>query len=61
MLVETGAYALVRPPNRKGSQAFAAAERARHAISATPFPQVGAITMSVGICGLTAAIDIDEL
>ncbi len=47
--------------NAEGAQAFAAAERARHAISATPFPQVGAVTMSVGICGLTAAIDVDEL
>ena len=47
--------------NAKGSEAFGAAERARQAIIATPFPQVGKVTMSVGVCDLTAAIDMDEL
>lgn len=47
--------------NADGPEAFAAAERARHAIIATPFQQVGAVTMSVGVCDLTPAIDVDEL
>jgi diguanylate cyclase (GGDEF)-like protein/PAS domain S-box-containing protein len=47
--------------NADGPEAFAAAERARHAIIDTPFQQVGAVTMSVGVCDLTPAIDVQEL
>jgi diguanylate cyclase (GGDEF)-like protein/PAS domain S-box-containing protein len=47
--------------NADGPEAFAAAERARHAIIDTPFQHVGAVTMSVGVCDLTPAIDVQEL
>ena len=47
--------------NADGAEAFAAAERARHAISDKPFAQVGAVTMSIGVCDLTAASDVDDL
>jgi diguanylate cyclase (GGDEF)-like protein/PAS domain S-box-containing protein len=47
--------------NADGPEAFAAAERARHAIVDTPFQQVGTVTMSVGVCDLTPGIDIQEL
>jgi len=35
--------------------AFAAAERARDAVGATPFPQIGTLTLSAGVCELAAA------
>ena len=47
--------------NADGAEAFAAAERARHAIIDGPFAQVGAVTMSIGICDLAAAGNVDEL
>ena len=47
--------------NADGPEAFAAAERARHAIVGTPFQHVGAVTMSIGVCDLTPAIDVHEL
>ncbi len=47
--------------NLDGPEAFAAAERARHTIADTPFQHVGAVTMSIGVCDLTPAIDVHEL
>ncbi len=47
--------------NADGAEAFAAAERARHAIVDTSFQQVGTVTMSVGVCDLTPGIDVQEL
>jgi diguanylate cyclase (GGDEF)-like protein/PAS domain S-box-containing protein len=47
--------------NADGPDAFAATERARNAITERPFPQVGALTVSVGVCDLTPAIDVQEL
>ena len=44
-----------------GPEAFAAAERLRHSIATTPFGQVGAVTVSVGVCGLTTADDGEQL
>ena len=41
--------------------AFAAAERARRAITETPFPRVGTVTISIGVCDLSSAKDADEL
>lgn len=43
--------------NVEGAEAFDAAERVRHAISDTPFEQVGAVTISIGVCDLAAATD----
>ena len=47
--------------NAQGAEAVAAAERARHAISDSPFARVGEVTMSVGVCDLTSAGDVDAL
>ena len=47
--------------NGDGSEALGAAERLRHSIAATPFKQVGRLTISVGVCDLTAAVDGDQL
>jgi diguanylate cyclase (GGDEF)-like protein/PAS domain S-box-containing protein len=47
--------------NASGPEAFAAAERLRQAIVETPFERVGAVTMSVGVCDLSAAIDGEQL
>jgi diguanylate cyclase (GGDEF)-like protein len=47
--------------NADGAQAVAVAERARHAIIDTPFRHVGVVTMSVGVCDLAPAIDVQEL
>jgi diguanylate cyclase (GGDEF)-like protein len=47
--------------NAEGEQAFAAAERARHAIIEAPFPQVGTVTMSAGVCDLAAVPDAEKL
>jgi diguanylate cyclase (GGDEF)-like protein/PAS domain S-box-containing protein len=41
--------------NTDGLGAVAASERARYAMSAIPFPQVGTVTLSGGVCDLTAA------
>ena len=46
--------------NADGPEALAAAERARHAITETPFQHVGTVTLSVGVCDLTSAIDVHE-
>ena len=42
-------------PDADGPGAFAAAERARDAIGASPFLQVGKLTLSAGVCELAAA------
>ena len=41
--------------NADGLEAIAATERARRAISGTPFAGVGKVTLSVGVCDLRAA------
>jgi diguanylate cyclase (GGDEF)-like protein/PAS domain S-box-containing protein len=41
--------------NSEGLDAIAATERARRAISATPFAGVGTVTISIGVCDLQAA------
>jgi diguanylate cyclase (GGDEF)-like protein/PAS domain S-box-containing protein len=45
----------------EGHNAFAAAERARHEITGTPFPDVGPVTVSIGVCDLSAVADAPEL
>jgi diguanylate cyclase (GGDEF)-like protein/PAS domain S-box-containing protein len=47
--------------NAEGPDAVAAVERVRRAILETPFSQVGTVTLSVGVCDLTAAIDGEHL
>jgi diguanylate cyclase (GGDEF)-like protein/PAS domain S-box-containing protein len=47
--------------NAEGLDAFAAAERARRAIGESTFPNVGTVTMSVGVCDLTAAGESEQL
>ncbi|HWF74887.1 MAG TPA: diguanylate cyclase [Solirubrobacteraceae bacterium] len=47
--------------NVEGPEALAAAERLRRTVIAKPFSQVGAVTMSVGVCGLIGTDDADEL
>ena len=47
--------------NADGADAFDAAERARHVIIDRPILQVGAVTMSIGVCDLAAAGGVDEL
>lgn len=47
--------------NAEGPEALAGVERLREAIIATPFEGVGAVTVSIGICGLTGTSDPDEL
>jgi diguanylate cyclase (GGDEF)-like protein/PAS domain S-box-containing protein len=39
-------------PGTKGEDALQAAERARRAIASAPFPGIGALTVSVGVCEL---------
>ena len=46
-------------PDADGDDAYTAAERARHAISLTPFPTAGRIALSAGICELADAGDGD--
>jgi diguanylate cyclase (GGDEF)-like protein len=49
-------------PATDAAGALAAADRARRAIAATPFPVVGAMTLSAGVCELDhPARDADEL
>lgn len=48
-------------PETDAEGAMRAAERARAAIAATPFPGVGPLTVSLGACGLDAGETADEL
>jgi diguanylate cyclase (GGDEF)-like protein len=48
-------------PATDGAGAHAAAERARRAVSARPFPMVGTLTLSAGVCELGPAGDAEEL
>jgi diguanylate cyclase (GGDEF)-like protein/PAS domain S-box-containing protein len=48
-------------PDTDGEHAYLAAERARRAIAETPFPGVGRLTTSAGVCDLTEASDPGEL
>jgi diguanylate cyclase (GGDEF)-like protein len=48
-------------PETTGADALAAAERARRAIADTPFPGVGRLTASAGVCSLDDAHDAREL
>ena len=48
-------------PDTDGAHAQLAAERARRAISTTPFPGIGRLTTSAGVCELSDAADADEL
>lgn len=48
-------------PDTAGPDAYTAVERARAAISAVPFPNVGSLTMSAGICELAYAQDAEQL
>jgi diguanylate cyclase (GGDEF)-like protein/PAS domain S-box-containing protein len=47
--------------NAEGADALAAIERARQAVIEAPFAQVGAVTMSAGMCDLAAAVDGERL
>jgi diguanylate cyclase (GGDEF)-like protein/PAS domain S-box-containing protein len=46
-------------PDANADGAYAAAERARHTITAIPFPRIGSVTLSAGVCVLTDADDGD--
>ena len=48
-------------PSTDAGGAFAAGERARQAIAATPFAAVGSLTLSVGVCQLADGADMDRL
>jgi diguanylate cyclase (GGDEF)-like protein/putative nucleotidyltransferase with HDIG domain len=48
-------------PEADGEEAYQAAERVRQAISGTPFPDVGRMTMSAGVCDLRDAGDAETL
>jgi diguanylate cyclase (GGDEF)-like protein/PAS domain S-box-containing protein/putative nucleotidyltransferase with HDIG domain len=48
-------------PDAEGIGAYAAAERARHAIAHTPFPHVGPLTLSAGVCEISDAETGEEL
>jgi diguanylate cyclase (GGDEF)-like protein/PAS domain S-box-containing protein len=48
-------------PDATGIGAFAAAERTRRAISAEPFPGVGTLTLSAGVCELAEAGSLERL
>ena len=48
-------------PETSGMEAWQAAERARAAICADPFPGVGRVTISAGICDMVHAYDGGEL
>jgi diguanylate cyclase (GGDEF)-like protein/PAS domain S-box-containing protein/putative nucleotidyltransferase with HDIG domain len=48
-------------PETDGIGAVAAAERARAALSAAPYPEAGRITTSAGVCDLTEAGDAGQL
>ncbi len=53
-------FALILPESDALS-AYAAAERARNAVAATPFGEVGPLTASIGICDMTHASTSAEL
>ncbi|MGD9571477.1 MAG: diguanylate cyclase [Thermoleophilia bacterium] len=53
-------FALILPES-DAMAAYAAAERARRAIAATPFGEVGPLTASIGICDLAHATTSGEL
>jgi diguanylate cyclase (GGDEF)-like protein len=48
-------------PGVGGDAAHAAAERIRRAVTARPFPDAGAMTMSAGVCDLSQTADPEEL
>ena len=48
-------------PDSGAIGAYAAAERARQAIAATEFPEVGALTLSAGVCELGDADNVQQL
>ncbi len=48
-------------PETTGMEAWQAAERVREAIAATPFPRVGHVTISAGVCDVAHARDPGEL
>jgi putative nucleotidyltransferase with HDIG domain len=48
-------------PETTGMEAWQAAERARADIAAAPFPQVGHVTISAGVCDVAHARDAGEL
>ncbi|MFN8123575.1 MAG: diguanylate cyclase [Thermoleophilia bacterium] len=48
-------------PRTDGIQGFQAAERARAGIAREPFPGVGRLTMSAGVCDISEAAGADEL
>ena len=48
-------------PEADGDEALRAAERVRRAIAATPFPTIGTMTLSAGVCDLSQAGDADAL
>lgn len=48
-------------PASDGAGAYAAAERARLAVEHEPFEGVGVLTVSIGVCELGEAGDVDEL
>lgn len=48
-------------PYATGAQAYAAVERVRTSIAASPFPDVGTVTLSGGVCTLADAGDAERL
>ena len=48
-------------PETAGMEAWRAADRAREAVAAEPFPGVGELTISAGVCDLSEAADPSEL
>ncbi|MCC6832916.1 MAG: diguanylate cyclase [Thermoleophilia bacterium] len=48
-------------PRTEGIHGFQAAERARMSIAREPFPGVGVLTMSAGVCDVAEATGADEL
>jgi diguanylate cyclase (GGDEF)-like protein len=48
-------------PDADGLGAYAAVERARAAISAVPFPDVGSLTISAGICERAEADGAEQM
>jgi diguanylate cyclase (GGDEF)-like protein/PAS domain S-box-containing protein len=48
-------------PESDARAAWAAAERARHAIAGTPFPEVGRVTISAGVAELAPGTSVNEL
>jgi diguanylate cyclase (GGDEF)-like protein/PAS domain S-box-containing protein len=48
-------------PYATGAQAYAAVERVRKSLAASPFPDVGTVTLSAGVCQLADAGDAERL